>query len=635
MRDRTEAPGETRMRLPNGFSNSLAAVLTASALLASAAPGAAAAQPAAQCTPTADTAVSVARLWDDALLEAIRRDFPAPTVHARNLFHVSAAMWDAWAAYDPVADGVFVTEKIESADPSRARDKAVSYAAYRVLRHRYRDAEGGRKSLAQFRRLMDSLCYRLDRTTTEGASAAALGNRIAETIIAAGRRDGSRERQAYAPAGYEPVNEPLIVQLPGATMADPDRWQPLALEVSVTQNGQLLPVGPQEFVGPHWGHVRSFALTSDKQGVPIDPGGPPTLADPDTTQAFKDSAIEVVRFSSLLDPGDGLVVDISPAAFGNNTLGRNDGEGYALNPVTGSTYVPNIVPRADFARVLAEFWADGPDSETPPGHWNTLANAVVDTPGFERRIGGGGDVLDPLEWDLKMYLALNGAVHDAAIAAWGAKGFYDYVRPISMIRYMGGLGQSSDPLGPAYHPDGLPLAEDLVAVVTESSSALGGPHEHLADHIGEVAIRAWTGNPADPKNGVGGVDWIRAVQWVPYQKATFVTPAFAGYVSGHSTFSRAAAEVMTAMTGSEYFPGGLGSWTVPAGSLVFEAGPSEDIELQWATYQDAADQAGISRLYGGIHVAVDDLNGRIMGSQCGKGAWAGATRYFEGNARTT
>ena len=61
--------------------------------------------------PSVDPDVSVARLWDEALLDAIRRDFPAPTVHARNLYHASAAMWDAWAAYDPVADGVFFTEQ--------------------------------------------------------------------------------------------------------------------------------------------------------------------------------------------------------------------------------------------------------------------------------------------------------------------------------------------------------------------------------------------------------------------------------------------------------------------------------------------------------------------------------------------
>ena len=76
---------------------------------------------------------------------------------------------------------------------------------------------------------------------------------------------------------------------------------------------------------------------------------------------------------------------------------------------------------------LAEFWADGPKSETPPGHWNVIANQVADSPGFELRIGGQGPVVDRLEWDVKTYFALNGAVHDAAVAAWGAKGYYDYV----------------------------------------------------------------------------------------------------------------------------------------------------------------------------------------------------------------
>mgnify|MGYP000216985435 CR=1 FL=1 len=148
-----------------------------------------------------------------------------------------------------------------------------------------------------------------------------------------------------------------------------------------------------------------------------------------------------------------------------------------------------------------------------------------------------------------------------------------------------------------------------------------GQGQHLADHVDDIAIRAWAGNPADRESELGGVGWIRAVDWMPYQSASFVTPPFAGYVSGHSTFSRAGAAVLTALTGSEYFPGGLGEWTVPAGSLHFELGPSVDVPLQWATYYDAADQAGISRLYGGIHVTADDLAGRLMGAACGRDAW--------------
>ncbi len=588
------------------------------------------------CVRTADRNHSVARLWDEALLDAIRRDFPAPTVHSRNLFHTSAAMWDAWAAYDPDAAGVFVDEDIQTRNVEAARTKAISYAAYRVLTHRYRDSVGGAESLHEFDQLMAALCYPTARTSTRGDSAAALGNRIADRIITAGLEDGSREQHGYdyPKKAYAPVNEPMIVQQPGTTMADPNRWQPLALKVSYTQNGQLLPDGPQRFVGPHWGHVRSFGLPdAGERGVPIDPGPPPLLGDPASDQEFKDDAVEVIRFSSYLDPSDGERMDISPASRGNNPLGTNDGSGYDVNPVTGEPYAPNVVARADFSRAVAEFWADGPASETPPGHWNTLANALEDTPDFERRVGGVGEELDPLEWDVKMYLALNGAVHDAAIAAWGSKGYYDFTRPIAMIRYMGGLGQSSDPDGPSYDPEGLPLVDGLVEVITPGSAAPGERHERLADHIGEIAIRAWTGGPDDPVNEVGGVDWIRAVEWVPYQKATFVTPSFAGYVSGHSSFSRAAAEVLTAMTGSEYFPGGMFTWTIPAGSLKFERGPEHDVELQWATYFDASDQAGISRLYGGIHISADDLNGRLMGSACGRDAWAEANRYFDGTAR--
>jgi hypothetical protein len=289
---------------------------------------------------------------------------------------------------------------------------------------------------------------------------------------------------------------------------------------------------------------------------------------------------------------------------------------------------------ADLYRVIAEYWADGPTSETPPGHWNVIASSVADTPGFERRFRGEGPELDPLEWDVKTYFALNGAVHDAAIAAWGLKAYYDSVRPISMIRYMGGLGQSSDPAGESYDPDGLPLEAGLVEVITPDSSGPGERHEPLADHIGEIAVHAWSGSPDDPATETSGVGWIRAVDWVPYQRPTFVTPSFAGYVSGHSTFSRAAAEVLTGLTGTPYFPGGLSTWTVEQGHLLHEEGPTADVELQWATYFDASDQAGISRLYGGIHIPQDDVEGRIIGSQVGLGAWDLAQTYFDGTAES-
>ncbi len=576
---------------------------------------------------------SVARVWDDQLLELIRQVVPAPTVHARNLFHLSATMWDAWAAYDAEADGYFIKEKQTAGDVTAAREAAISYAAYRVLLWRYGTVSDLATASEQLDATMRSLCYRTDVATVDGDSPAALGNRIAAAVVEYGQTDGAHEEERYKDPGYTPVNDPLEVAEPGTVMRDPNRWQPLSLAKQVSQNSLPIPGSVQSFIGPYWGHVTSFALPASETGTPIDPGQPPLLGDPATDQAFKDQAVEVIRRSGELDPTDGVTIDVSPGAFGDNSLGTNDGDGHDLNPVTGQPYAPNVMLRADFARALAEYWADGPKSETPPGHWNVIANQVSDAPGFEFRIGGDGPALDRLQWDVKLYLALNGAVHDAAIATWGVKGFYDSVRPISMIRYMGGKGQSSDPGGPAYDPEGLPLVDGLIEVVTPESSAPGQRHASLADHVGEIALQTWRGFPKDPKTQTSGVGWIRAVDWVPYQRSTFVTPAFAGYPSGHSTFSRAAAEVMTAFTGDPYFPGGIASWTTERGDLLHEEGPTQDVTIGWATYQDAADLAGISRLFMGIHIQSDDLEGRKIGSICGKDAMALALRYFDGSAR--
>ena len=574
---------------------------------------------------------SVARRWNEVLLDAIRRDLPAPTVHARNLYHTSAAMWDAWAAYEPAANGVFVDEGWTAADVDAAREEAISYAAFRVLEARYLDSIGATETIPEFDRLMGNLCYSIDVTTTEGDTPAALGNRIADVILEAGMVDGSNEAEGYASPGFDPVNPPLTVNASGTTLIDPNRWQPLQIERMISQNGIELENGVQESIDPHWGHVVGFALPPvGESGVPIDPGDPPYVHDPETDQEYKDAAVEVVAYSSVLDPTFGVQVDVSPATLGANPLGTNDGNGYSLNPVTGGPYEPNVVNQGDFGRTVAEFWADGPDSETPPGHWNTMANAVTEELGDDLRIGGIGDPVDALEWDVKLYLALNGANHDAAIAAWGTKGHFDYIRPISMIRWMGGNGQSSDPDGPSYHADGLPLVDGLVEVITAETAEAGERHSGLVGHEGEIAALSYAGNPPDLETEIGGVEWILAIDWVPYQAPTFVTPSFSGYVSGHSTFSRASAEVLTGITGTEFFPGGLGEWAIAADALEFEAGTDNGITLQWATYQDASDQAGVSRLYGGIHVRADDFAGRIIGAEVGTAAWKLAQTYYGG-----
>jgi hypothetical protein len=414
-------------------------------------------------------------------------------------------------------------------------------------------------------------------------------------------------------------------------MVDPNRWQPLQIENLVSQNGVVLPSGVQQAVGPHWGHVKSFAIPAGgASGVPIDPGPPPRLGDPATDALYKSQAVDVIRDSSLLDNESDAMVDIAPDAIGGNALGSNSGRGYAVNPTTGRPYAPETVRASDFYRAIAEFWADGPNSETPPGHWNVLANAVSDALAPNLRIGGTGPVVDRLQWDVKLYLALNGAVHDAAIAAWGLKGRYDGARPISMIRYMASLGQSSDPSLAAYNKDGLPLVPGLIELITKDKTTGSGLMAALRGNEGQIAVRAWHRRTKPGDQSVPSVDWILGTTWIPYQLATFVTPSFQGYISGHSTFSRAAAEVLTGITGSEYFPGGLSEWTVKARSFRFDVGPSTDVGLQWATYYDAADQAGESRLFGGIHVQADDFTGRVLGSTCGKDAWAFAQRVYAG-----
>jgi hypothetical protein len=542
-------------------------------------------------------------------------------------------MWDAWAAYDATAAGYLFKDKppANPCDVPAARNEAISYAAYRVLSARFLKAVGGDISLSQFADLMDANHYSTALTTTEGDTPAAVGNRIGKLVLDYGLADGSNEANAYAAADYKPVNDPLVVAAPGITLKDPNRWQPLAIERLVAQNGVVLPSGIQTAVGPHWGHVSPFAVPAGGQaGVPFDPGPPPRFGDPATDALYRSQAVEVIRDSSRLDALSDATIDISPSALGANDLGSNNGHGYATNPVTGRPYASNIVRQGDFYRAIAEFWADGPKSETPPGHWNVIANAVSDELAPNLRIGGTGPVVDRLQWDVKMYLALNGAVHDAAIVAWGLKGHYDSIRPISMIRYMASLGQSTDASLPSYHREGLPLVPGLVELVTKDKTAAGGPMARLKGNEGKIAVRSWLSDPAEQRAQNQHVGWILGIAWTPYQLPTFVTPSFPGYVSGHSTFSRAAAEVLTALTGSPYFPGGLTERKIGANTFRIETGPALDVVLQWATYYDAADQAGQSRLYGGIHVQADDFAGRRLGSMCGKDAWLLAQRYYSG-----
>src|SRR5262249_54974498 len=146
-----------------------------------------------------------------------------------------------------------------------------------------------------------------------------------------------------------------------------------------------------------------------------------------------------------------------------------------------------------------------------------------------------------------------------------------------------------DPAQPHYDQLGLPLVPGLIELITAESSAPGERHEELAAFQGQIAILAWPGQPTSPATEHSGARWILALAWVPYQKNTFVTPGFPGFSSGHSTFSRAAAEVLTDFTGTSCVPGGLGHFFAAQNHyLSFEQGPADDVDMQWATYYDAS-----------------------------------------------
>ncbi len=613
---------------------------------------------------------SIARQWNEELLHGIRNDFARPTVHARNLFHSSVLMYDMWAVFDEAADTFFLGKKLgdytcefngfTASEPiSEARKKAISYAVYRLMRHRFANSPGAEEILGSIDALMGSYEYDTSFTGVDYKSGnpAALGNYIASQIIAFGMQDGANEANDYENISYEPLNEPLNTDVSGnPEMTHPNHWQPLKVDNYVDQSGNTIPGGQPPFLSPEWGSVVPFSLTEADRTtyttpnydfqVYHDPGDPCYLQEGmGISDPYKWNFATVLAWSSHLDPTDGVLVDISPKALGNMSTdlfpkdfqeyqafydlqnGGDPSSGHSLNPVTGEPYESQMVFRGDYTRVLAEFWADGPDSETPPGHWFTLLNYVSDHPLLEKKFKGTGKVLSDLEWDVKSYFIMGGAMHDVAVSAWGIKGYYDFVRPISAIRYMADRGQSTDMSATNYHPSGLPLIPGHIETI-ELGDPLAG---NFDENVGRIKVRTWRGPEfiPDPNNDEAGVGWIFAEEWFPYQRPSFVTPPFAGYVSGHSTYSRAAAEIMTLLTGDPFFPGGMGTFDIEEDTfLKFEKGPSMPMQLQWATYRDASDQTSLSRIWGGIHPPIDDIPGRIIGEKIGIEAFSFAETYF-------
>jgi hypothetical protein len=612
---------------------------------------------------------SIAREWNEQVLHAIRNDYARPTIHARNLFHTSIAIYDIWAVFNNKAstfllgktvgnyrcnfDGFYIGQSIDE-----DRKTAMSYAVYRIMLHRFSNSPGIEEIYLSINNLMDELGYDKNMQSVDyhNGNAAALGNYMANQIIAFSMQDGSNEQNDYANLFYEPLNENLNTDFGGnPNLTEPNHWQALTIEEFIDQSGNYFPGGAPEFLSPEWGKVTPFSIkeedltiynsTDYNFWVYHDPGSPSFIQEGDgINDPYKWGFALVSIWGSHLDPNDDVMIDVSPSSIGNISNfpetfdeykdfynledGGDPSFGWDVNPSTGLPYEEQLVPRGDYTRVLAEFWADGPDSETPPGHWFTILNYVSDHPNLIKKFKGEGEVLEDLEWDVKSYFILSGAMHDSAIAAWGIKGYYDYIRPMSSIRYMSDKGQSSDTTFSNYHPHGIPLVPGYIEIIEEGDPLEG---EYL-ENIGKIKLFTWRGHDfiINADYDIAGVGWILAENWFPYQRPSFITPPFAGYVSGHSTFSRAAAEVLTLLTNDEYFPGGMGTFNVYKNDfLKFEVGPSIDFQLQWATYRDASDQTSLSRIWGGIHPPIDDIPGRIIGEKIGIDAFEFGENYFE------
>ena len=456
----------------------------------------------------APAGTNVVLRWNGALLDAVRATKMVPPIAARALATTHTAMYDAWTRYTEGARPTLgATRRRPRGEWTRAnKSEAISRAAHKMLVELFPTQK------ASFDGLMEGLGYEPADTSARGSSPGAIGNRAAKRVLDARRDDGSNQANGYADTtDYRPVNPALdpSQRFTPTDDFDPDRWQPLIAPDGLTV---------QKFLAPHWGGVRPFGLSSGGELRGLVDGMLRRYAHHGWGRAhYIQQFSEVLRISANLD---------------------------------------------DRQKAIAEYWADGPSSVTPPGHWNVIAQYV------SRRDH------HTLNEDVQMYFALGNALMDAGIACWDCKRHYDSVRPISAIRFL---------------------------------------------YAGQ-RVRAW--------GGAGkGTRKIDGATWLPYQKADFVTPPFAEFVSGHSTFSRAASVVLQAFTGSDRYGD---SHTQEAGTSLIEPGlPDVPVTLSWRTFTEAAEEAGMSRLYGGIHIMDGNAGGLKLGEEVGKRAWSKAKSYFD------
>jgi hypothetical protein len=297
--------------------------------------------------------------------------------------------------------------------------------------------------------------------------------------------------------------------------------------------------------------ANNYADTSGYQ--PVNPAAPAPLVDPWRWQPQPGQTASTPHWRN--------VTPFSPDTIPNTQVPNP--------PRSVSQSADNILAESagltDRKKSQAVYWADGPGSETPPGHWNLIAQWL------SRRHR------QTLDQDAKMFLALNGGLLDASIAAWECKYVFDFGRPVSVVRHF---------------------------------------------KAGRT-VTAWRG----PYLGAGP---IQGETWRPY----IPTPSFPEYTSGHSTFSAAAAAVLKDFRGADALNA---SARVAKGTSFVEPAtdtqvgvPATDQVLTWARFEDAANEAGLSRRYGGIHWQFGDVYARDNGKKTGEGAFALAKKLWEG-----
>ena len=471
--------------------------------------------------------------WDERLLESIRDNPKAtgPTVTARAIGILHTATYDAWAAYDPVA--VDTRQRLRG-DPSLRRgaaeatvpnkSKAISYAAYRVLLNLFP------YRASTFSGYMSSLNYDPADTSTDPATPQGIGNAAAQAVLAFRATDGSNQqlRTSDNTVVY-PDNTNYVPPNKWNQVLDPTKWQQLCVltATGVANNMPPIPTGDtcaapnyalQTPATPQWKSIAPFGPLDATTHYPPQfqlPGPPSGTADVD--QELKDSS--------------------------------------------------NL---SETQKAKADYWADGPKSEFPPGHMAVFAQALS-------RMRH-----NTLDQDVKLFFGLGSAEMDASISAWAAKYQYNSVRPVTAIR---------------------------------------------SRYAGKM-VNSWLG----PGKGYGSV---LGQNWQPYQEPTVVTPPFPEYVSGHSTFSAAGRTVILQFYGNnDAFNAKV---VIKAGSSKIEPGvaPAKDVTVVWKTLSDAADDAGWSRRWGGIHFLSGDQQGRALGRLIGYNDWNKALTYFNGTATAT